>query len=75
MRIWVRPGPKAAVYSTPADRRGPAARASLHHGSTSLSFFTDQRWHAGRRKNRGALRQPCYQHPFSQRMASRVTAP
>lgn len=31
---------------------------------TSLACFTDRRWHAGRRKNRGALRQTVLPIPF-----------
>lgn len=48
MRLWVRTGPKS--------RRRRKRVPTMLPGITTLAFFTDRRWHSGRRKNRGALR-------------------
>lgn len=73
LRIWVRTGPKlgclaqaACVRVTPP-RSGKQAAADPRgspHAVTCLACFTDRQWYAGRRKNRGALRQTVLPTPF-----------
>ena len=78
LRIWVRTGPKLGRVAEDACVRAPrrddanavrqrAAAADPRaspHAVTCLACFTDRQWYAGRRKNRGALRQTVLPAPF-----------